>query len=220
MPWRSGGALDSKHHDPGLIPVSAGPAAAIFFHLRWSFCCAAAKTSGGERGGPKRKNEAQTCEKELGPWFFFSNFLLQPKKMLRWARTIFFRIKITTIFLCYRNLKNKKAGFKPVQNIMLIPKKILCCNLDAYVNSVSYSDSWAHVNYIAFLSPLWFEHDIKSVTISIFILWRFQRFVTKTGPKLKPIWVICKSVTKIHKSSQIMSVYDDFYKCHRKFVMD
>ena len=63
--------------------------------------------------------------------------------------------------------------------------KILCCNLDAYVNSVFYGDSWAHVNYIAFLSPLWFEHDIKFVTISIFNLWRFQRFVTKNWAQIR-----------------------------------
>ena len=31
------------------------------------------------------------------------------------------------------------------------------------------------ITYFSF-SPLWFEHDIKSMTISIFILWRFQRF--------------------------------------------
>ena len=153
-----------------------------------------------EEAWSAKTSSAQTRQKELGPCFF-SIFLVQPKKMLRWARTIFFRRKITAIFLCYRNLKNKKAGFKPVQNIMLIPKKILCCNLDAYVNSVSYSDSGAHVNYIAFLSPLWFEHDIKSMMISIFILWCFQRFVTKTGPKLEPVWAICKFMTKIHKSS-------------------
>ena len=71
--------------------------------------------------------------------------------------------------------KNNKQ-FSYATEILKIKKldlslyKILCCNLDAYVNSVFYGDSWAHVNYIVFLSPLWFEHDIKFVTISIFIL--------------------------------------------------
>ena len=77
------------------------------------------------------------------------------------------------------------------------------------------------LNYNVFsLSPLWFEHQIKSVTISIFILRRFWRFVMETKPKLEPIWAFYKSVTKIHKSSQILPVYDGVHKCHKKFVMD
>ena len=42
----------------------------------------------------------------------------------------------------------------------------------------------------------------------------------ETKPKLEPIWAFYKSVTKIHKSSQILPVYDGVHKRHRKFVMD
>ena len=58
-----------------------------------------------------------------------------------------------------------------------------------------------HLIFFKISNILWFEHHIKSVTISIFILWRFQRFVMETKPKLEPIWAFYKSVTKIHKSS-------------------
>ena len=58
-----------------------------------------------------------------------------------------------------------------------------------------------HLIFFKISNILWFEHHIKSVTISIFILWRFQRFVMETKPKLEPICALYKSVTKIHKSS-------------------
>ena len=58
-----------------------------------------------------------------------------------------------------------------------------------------------HLIFFKISNILWFEHHIKSVTISIFILWRFQRFVMETKPKLEPIWTFYKSVMKIHKSS-------------------
>ena len=85
--------------------------------------------------------------------------------MLRWARMIFFQDKNNERFSYATEILILK-----IKNLDLSLYKILCCKLDAYVNSVSYGDSWAHVNYIAFfLSSLWFERDIKSVTISICI---------------------------------------------------
>ena len=62
---RRGRALDSEYHDPGSIPICCS--CGHFFPLRWSSCCGhfsspllvllLRQKQGGERGGPKRKNE-------------------------------------------------------------------------------------------------------------------------------------------------------------------
>jgi len=64
---------------PSVVPAaifspSAGPpAAAIFLHLCWSFCCAKNKVEREEARSAKTSS-AQTREKELGRWFFSKFF--------------------------------------------------------------------------------------------------------------------------------------------------
>ena len=152
MLCRSGRALDSEYHDPGSIPIccSCGHS----FPLRWSSCCGhfsspllvllLRQKQGGEIGGPKRKIELgpQTREKELGRWFF-SKFFTTAQENVEMGENDFFQDK-----------NNKQFSYATeilkIKKLDLSLYKILCCNLDVYVNSVSYCDSWAHVNYIVF----------------------------------------------------------------------
>ena len=52
--------------------------------------------------------------------------------------TCFFYFTITLVFYSWSHNKN------------ILVRKILCSNLDVYVNSVSYDDAWTYVNYNVF----------------------------------------------------------------------
>jgi len=61
-------------HAAILFPSAGPPAAAIFLHLCWSFCCAKNNRVEREEARSAKTSSAQTREKELGRWFFSKFF--------------------------------------------------------------------------------------------------------------------------------------------------
>jgi len=57
-----------------FFPSAGPPAAAIFLHLCWSFCCAKNNRVEREEARSAKTSSAQTREKELGRCFFSKFF--------------------------------------------------------------------------------------------------------------------------------------------------